>query len=1210
MPHSFVHLRMHSEYSVVDGICRLDDAVAAAAADGQQALGLTDLGNTFGFIKFYGAARAKGVKPLLGADLYVTNPLDRDAPYRVLLLVQNDQGYKNLCTLISRAWLTNSYKDRGEISFEWFDDLHHGLICLSGGPSGEVGQALLRGGEQALALAQEVAQRHHAVFADRFYLEVQRAGTPEDDRLVSQTAGLAASLGTPLVATHPIQFVKPTDFRSHEAKVCIAEGETLANPRRNRRFTSEQYLKTQAEMAALFADLPSAIENTARIAARCSLTLQLGKPQLPDFPTPNGESLEDYLRSQSTLGLERRLEERYADPATRAAQQTTYEARLALECDTIIQMGFPGYFLIVADFINWAKNNGVPVGPGRGSGAGSLVAYSLGITDLDPLPYALLFERFLNPERVSMPDFDIDFCQEKRQRVIDYVRERYGKEAVSQIVTFGTMASRAVIRDAGRVLHLPYNFCDQLSKLIPVVQNKPLSLAEAMEKEPILAERAQKEDEVRELLAVASPLEDLVRNVGMHAGGVLIAPGQLTDFCPLYQAPGSKGDEGVVSMFDKDDVEAAGLVKFDFLGLKNLTVIQMAVDTINAGRKRAGEPEFKLQDLNSFDDPAAYQVLKDANTTGIFQVESAGMRRYLLKLQPDQFEDIIAMLALYRPGPLNSGMVDDFIVRKRGQQKIDYFHPDLQECLAPTYGVIVYQEQVMQIAQIIAGYSLGGADLLRRAMGKKKPEEMAQQRSIFLEGARAKGHSEALATQLFDLMEKFAEYGFNKSHTAAYAVITYQTAWLKAHYPAEFMAATLSADLDDTDKVALLVQDAKANGIAVLPPDINASGYRFEPEGAATNTARSAKADQPQASQPAKAIRYGLGAIRGVGEAAVINILASRAQGGPSTDLPYKDLFDFVRRVDRRIVNKRAMEALVKAGALDGLHPQGRAGRAQLVAAIGLAVQAADDAEAFADQAGLFGGVGVDIDGTLELPPAAPYFERQALLEEKLALGYCFSGSLFDDVAQEVRRFAPTALAAAMPSREPVWLAGVVVDSRAQMTRRGMMRVVELDDGSGRMEVTVFNELYESRRAVLKVDEPLIVSAKVDHDEYSGSLRGSAVEILTLAEARLRYAKGVRLTIAANSSAEVQALIARLQAGLGAGGGQGAAGGQGNAGFSKAASSTIPAPGCPIYLSVQMAGQRCEVRLGDAWRLNPEPQGLERLQSQLEDAGLEVMYGN
>ncbi|MGA1351412.1 MAG: DNA polymerase III subunit alpha, partial [Burkholderiaceae bacterium] len=714
-----------------------------------------------------------------------------------------------------------------------------------------------------------------------------------------------------VVATHPVQFLKPEDYRSHEARVCIAQGDTLANPKRQRLFTEEQYLKSSQDMAALFHDLPVAVENSLVIAKRCSLTLNLGKPQLPNFPTPHGESLEDYLRLASREGLEKRLVQRYPNEALREQHRPTYEARLELECNTIIQMGFPGYFLIVADFINWAKNNGVPVGPGRGSGAGSLVAYSLGITDLDPLPYSLLFERFLNPERVSMPDFDIDFCQEKRQRVIDYVRERYGRDAVSQIVTFGTMASRAVIRDAGRVLDLPYNLCDQLSKLIPVVQAKPLSLEEARQKEPILAEREKKEDEVRELLTVARPLEDLVRNVGMHAGGVLIAPGKLTDFCPLYQAPGSKEDEGVVSMYDKDDVEAAGLVKFDFLGLKNLTIIQAAVDTINALYKGDMPRLLSLEDLNGFNDPAAYQILKDANTTGIFQVESAGMRRYLVKLAPDQFEDIIAMLALYRPGPLNSGMVDDFILRKRGQQAIDYFHPDLKDCLSPTYGVIVYQEQVMQIAQIIAGYSLGGADLLRRAMGKKKPEEMAQQRSIFVEGALKKGHTEKLATQLFDLMEKFAEYGFNKSHTAAYAVITYQTAWLKAHYPAEFMAATLSADMDDTDKVAFLVADAKANGLAVLPPDINASAYRFEPvtEGLEreidpsrekiTRSAPTRDSSPCNSRQKSHAIRYGLGAIRGVGESAVMNILKAREEGA------FTDLFNFCARVDRKLVNKR-----------------------------------------------------------------------------------------------------------------------------------------------------------------------------------------------------------------------------------------------------------------------------------------------------------------
>ncbi|MGA1093475.1 MAG: DNA polymerase III subunit alpha, partial [Burkholderiaceae bacterium] len=817
---AFVHLRLHSEYSIADGIVRLSDAVAAAAEDGQPALALTDLNNTFGFIKFYRAARAKGVKPILGSDVFITNDADRDRPHRALLLIQNDTGYKNLCELLSKAFLTNSYKDRAEIRFEWLADFAQGLICLSGARHGEVGQCLLTGSEQSMAMAQAAAQRYVQVFGDRFYLEVQRAGFAEDEALLRQTVALAIDQNIAVVATHPVQFLKPEDYRSHEARVCIAQGDTLANPKRQRLFTEEQYLKSSQDMAALFHDLPVAVENTLAIAQRCNFTMNLGTPQLPNFPTPHGESLEDYLRLASREGLEKRLVQRYPNEALREQHRPTYEARLELECNTIIQMGFPGYFLIVADFINWAKNNGVPVGPGRGSGAGSLVAYSLGITDLDPLPYSLLFERFLNPERVSMPDFDIDFCQEKRQRVIDYVRERYGRDAVSQIVTFGTMASRAVIRDAGRVLDLPYNLCDQLSKLIPVVQAKPLSLEEARQKEPILAEREKKEDEVRELLTVARPLEDLVRNVGMHAGGVLIAPGKLTDFCPLYQAPGSKEDEGVVSMYDKDDVEAAGLVKFDFLGLKNLTIIQAAVDTINALYKGDMPQPLSLEDLNGFNDPAAYQILKDANTTGIFQVESAGMRRYLVKLAPDQFEDIIAMLALYRPGPLNSGMVDDFILRKRGQQAIDYFHPDLKDCLSPTYGVIVYQEQVMQIAQIIAGYSLGGADLLRRAMGKKKPEEMAQQRSIFVEGALKKGHTEKLATQLFDLMEKFAEYGFNKSHTAAYAVITYQTAWLKAHYPAEFMAATLSADMDDTDKVAFLVADAKANGLAVLPPDI------------------------------------------------------------------------------------------------------------------------------------------------------------------------------------------------------------------------------------------------------------------------------------------------------------------------------------------------------------------------------------------------------
>ena len=886
-----------------------------------------------------------------------------------------------------------------------------------------------------------------------------------------------------MVATHPVQFLNQEDFRSHEARVCIADGETLASTRRKKRFTPDQYMLSTQEMADRFADLPQAIENSVEIARRCNAVLKLGKPQLPDFPTPNGESLEDYLRISSRKGLDERLIQRYPTEEVRAKHAAHYRERLELECQTIIDMGFPGYFLIVADFINWAKRNGVPVGPGRGSGAGSLVAYSLGITDLDPIPYALLFERFLNPERVSMPDFDIDFCQDNRYKVIDYVRSKYGKDAVSQIVTFGTMASKAVIRDAGRVLDLPYNFCDQLSKLIPVVQNKPLSLDQARKEEPILAEREQKEDEVRELLALARPLEDLTRNIGMHAGGVLIAPGRLTDFCPLYQAPGSDGDDGVVSMYDKDDVEAAGLVKFDFLGLRNLTIIQMAVDYIN---QLHPERNLTLRELDSFDDPAAYQVLRDANTTAIFQVESDGMKKLLAKLQPDRFEDIIAVLALYRPGPLNSGMVDDFIKRKRGEQKIDYFHESLKDCLSPTYGVIVYQEQVMQIAQIIAGYSLGGADLLRRAMGKKKPEEMAQQREIFVKGALEKGHSQALATRLFDLMEKFAEYGFNKSHTAAYAVLTYQTAWLKAHHTAEFMAATLSSDMDDTDKVAHFMQDTRANKVKVLPPDINESNYRFEPVGK-ENTA----------------IRYGLGAIRGVGENAVMHILAERQKAGP-----FADIFDFCSRIDRKIVNRRAVDALAKAGGFDQMHDN----RAQLLATIPTAIAAADQASASINQGGLFGDES-EVAKSQPMAAVEPWSERERLLEEKDALGYCFSGHLFHSYAKEIRRFVSTPLNRLIPGRDTVWVAGVVTQSRGQMTKRGMMRIVEIDDGSARLEITVFSELWDANRQSIRVDEPLIVLAKIENDDFSGGLRGVAAEILTLADARVRFSLGVRIRL-------------------------------------------------------------------------------------------------
>ncbi|MBX3592072.1 MAG: DNA polymerase III subunit alpha [Burkholderiaceae bacterium] len=1155
----FVHLRVHSEYSVSDSIVRLESLIGAAVADEQPAVAVTDLANLFGWVKFYKAARGRGLKPICGVDAWLTNDTDRDRPLRFLLLARNRSGYLRLCELISRAWIENEYRGRGEMRAEWFDTpgadgapMGEGLIALSGAQHGDVGQALLAGNLDA---AQELAKAWARRFPGAYFLEVQRTGQHEAEMQTRAAAQLAARLDLPIVATHPVQFIARDDFRAHEARVCIAEGEILANPRRARRFTDEQYFKSQAEMAEAFSDLPEALANSVEIARRCNLPMELGKPQLPQFPTPPGITLDDYLRQLAREGLAQRMEKLFPEqgtpPDVLAARREQYSKRLDFECDTIVQMGFPGYFLIVADFINWAKNNGVPVGPGRGSGAGSLVAFALGITDLDPIPYALLFERFLNPERVSMPDFDIDFCQDQRYRVIEYVRARYGEQAVSQIATFGTMASKAVIRDVGRVLDMGYNFCDQLSKLVPVVQNKPLSLAKAREAEPLLAEREQKEDEVRELLALAERLEDLTRNVGMHAGGVLIAPGRLTDFCPLYKQPGAEA--GVVSQFDKDDVEAVGLVKFDFLGLRNLTIIDLAVAYIN---RRHPQLKLDLQKLG-FDDPKAYQVLKDANTTAIFQLEGDGMKKLLKKLQPDRFEDIIAVLALYRPGPLGSGMVDDFILRKKGQQQIDYFHPDLKACLEPTYGVIVYQEQVMQIAQTIGGYTLGGADLLRRAMGKKKPEEMAKHRGTFVEGAQAKGYPVALANKLFDLMAMFAEYGFNKSHTAAYAVVTYHTAWLKACFPAEFMAATLSSDMDDTDKVKLFVDDARANKVDVLPPDINASAFRFEPV-----------AD--------RAIRYGLGAVKGTGESAVVDILRARAER------PFTDLFDFCARVDRKVVNRRAIEALVRAGAFDTLD----ADRAKLLANVGRAIDAAEAAGAAVDQVSLFGDEVGGLPSAPEWIAAPAWTERQRLQEEKAALGLFLSGHLFDAHQAEVRSFVRARLADLQPAPQPVWLAGIVAAQRPQMTRRGKMVFVTLDDGSATVEVSVFNELYEAHRRLIRDDELLVVLGKVSRDDYTGGQRIVAERLLDLVGARQEFGK--RLRIRLNGIADGGALRGAI------------------APF--AIGDREGTPAIPVVVDYGNRDAACAIELGPRWRVQPHDDLIGAIRSVLHPLAAEVEY--
>ncbi len=1151
---AFVHLRLHSEYSIVDGLTRIDAAVDRAAGDAMPALAVTDLANLFGMVKFYSAARARGVKPVIGCDVWIADEADaaRAAGVRALLLAKNRSGYLRLCQLLTDAYLGNRARGRAEISRAALAQGDNaGLIALSGAHLGDVGQALIAGNPAA---AEKHARDWAQWFPGAYYLELQRLhgpGQAQQEALIARSVALAAKLDLPLVATHPVQFLDREDFKAHEARVCIAEGYVLADPRRPRSFTEEQYFKTQAEMAELFADLPEALANSVEIARRCSLSVELGKNKLPQFPTPAGVSLDDYLAQQAAAGLETRLAQLFPDPQVRAAKRPEYLQRLEFETATIQQMGFPGYFLIVADFINWAKGNGVPVGPGRGSGAGSLVAYALGITDLDPLRYDLLFERFLNPERVSMPDFDVDFCQDGRDRVIDYVKQRYGAASVSQIATFGTMAAKAVIRDVGRVLDMPFNFVDQFAKLIP--NEIGITLAQAREKEPALRQRLEAEEELRELWDLAEKLEGLTRNVGMHAGGVLIAPGKLTDFCPLYCAAGA---ESVVSQFDKDDVERVGLVKFDFLGLRTLTILDEAV-----GFLRELNPElkdFRLEDL-PLNDPQSYALFASGNTTAVFQSESRSAKDLERRLKGDCFEDIIALMALNRPGPLQSGMVDDFILRKHGRQRAEYFHPDLEPVLKPTYGVIVYQEQVMLVAQILAGYTLGGADMLRRAMGKKKPEEMAKQRSIFLDGAKSRGVGEALATQLFDLMEKFAEYGFNKSHSAAYALVAYQTAWLKQHHTAAFMAATLSSELADTDKVQLFHQDCLANGITFLAPDINHSGYRFRP------------VDR-------KTIRYGLGAIKGTGESAIGAIVKAR-----QTDGPFADLCDFCRRVDKRIVNRRVIEALVRAGAFDALDDH----RARLLASVGVAMEAAEQAQRDAFQGGLF-----DLPGG---GPAAPHYvevprwsERERLLNEKQALGFFLSGHPYHEVRDELASFVRKSLGQLEPGKEGCILAGIVASVRTQMTRRGKMAIVMLDDGTAQLEVSVFNELFEAERAKIREDEVLVVEGKVQRDDFSGGLRITADRLLTLAEARGRFAKALKLSL----NGEVK------QAG------------GGNAAAEKLRAMLAPfrdGP-CPVRVRYRNAVAECELPLGDAWRVRLDDQLLSGLRDWLSKGNVEVLY--
>ncbi|WP_031363796.1 DNA polymerase III subunit alpha [Caballeronia sordidicola] len=1178
----FVHLRVHSEFSIADGIVRLDDVVKAAAKDGQGALALTDLGNAFGLVRFYKEARGKGVKPIAGCDVWITNPADRDKPARLLLLVKNQRGYLNLCELLSKAWLTNQYRGRAEVEYEWLESgLSEGLLALSGAQHGDIGMAFAAGNDQA---AVRHAERWSKLFPGAFYIELQRAALPGGETYIQQAVALAAKLKLPVVATHPMQFMTPDDFTAHEARVCISEGDILANPRRQKRFTTEQYFRTQEEMCALFADIPSALANTVEIAKRCNLKLELGKPKLPLFPTPDGMSLDDYLVHLSKEGLEKRLVQLYPDETAREAQRETYYARLEFECKTIIGMGFPGYFLIVADFIMWAKNNGVPVGPGRGSGAGSLVAYALFITDLDPLKYNLLFERFLNPDRVSMPDFDIDFCQEGRDRVIQYVKQKYGADAVSQIATFGTMAAKAAVRDIGRVLDLGYMFTDGIAKLIPFKPGKHVTIADALKEEPTLQERFDNEDEVHQLIELAQRVEGLTRNVGMHAGGVLIAPGKLTDFCPLY----TQGEDGgVVSQYDKDDVEAVGLVKFDFLGLTTLTILDWAERYIR--RLDPSKQDWNLSQV-PLDDPASFQILKKANTVAVFQLESRGMQGMLKDAQPDRFEDIIALVALYRPGPMD--LIPSFCARKHGREIVEYPDPRVESVLKETYGIMVYQEQVMQMAQIIGGYSLGGADLLRRAMGKKKAEEMAEHRELFRQGAAKNGLTATKADEIFDLMEKFAGYGFNKSHAAAYALLAYFTAWLKAHHPAEFMAANMSLAMDDTDKVKILFEDCIVNKMAVLPPDINQSAYRFEPVAEANGTR-------------SKTIRYGLGAVKGSGQSAIEEILRAREEA------PFTDLFDFCMRVDRRMVNRRTVEALIRAGAFDSLHDN----RAQLIASVPLAMEAADQAAANAMQSGLF-DMGDEPQQGHDLVDEAMWSDKKRLQEEKSALGFYLSGHLFDAYKSEVRRFVRQKIGELKEGRDKL-VAGVITTMRTQMTQRGKMLIVNLDDGTGQCEVTVYNEQFEANKALYKEDELLVVQGQARNDAFTGGIRFTVEAAMDLERSRSRYAQAVKVEMNGNADAlRLKKVLeahsappeqAVAPAAVQAPSRGGSRGGDRDGGRGQRPPVHIP-NGLNVSIVYRSEHAEGEVRLGDAWRVKPTDDLITALRGEFAGSSIEIVY--
>ncbi len=1151
----FVHLRLHTEYSLLDGIVRVPELMAAVAEARMPAIALTDQSNLFAMVKFYKEAQAAGVKPLIGVDGWIREAGERTPPSRIVFLCQNLIGYRHLTQLVTRSFLEGQSRGVPMMDRSWLTaPALEGLIVLSGGAEGDVGQALVRG---KLDEAARALTRWQGLCGDRFYLEVQRTGRAGEAACSDSVLDLARAQGVPAVATNDVRFLKREEFEAHEARVCIREGALLADTSRPRRYSEEQYLKTPAEMSELFADAPELLANSVEIAKRCSLEIKLGASMLPAYPVPEGSTTEDFLRGEARRGLGSRLDEAQSKGG-RPPDSDGYDARLQLELSVICSMGFAGYFLIVADFIRWAREHGVPVGPGRGSGAGSLVAFALGITDLDPIEHDLLFERFLNPERVSMPDFDVDFCMEGRDRVIEYVANKYGRERVSQIITYGTLAAKAVIRDVGRVLGHNYGYVDKIAKLVPFEIG--ITLDKALEQEEELRRLYAGDAEVRELIDLARALEGLARNAGTHAGGVVIAPSVLTDFTPLYC---EEGGSAPVTQFDKDDVEAAGLVKFDFLGLRTLTIIDWAVRDINAIRAAAGEPPLSMGAL-PMDDPGTYQLLKSCKTTAVFQLESRGMKDLIRRLQPDRFGDIVALVALFRPGPLQSGMVDDFISRKHDTSgaTIDYLHPDLKPVLEATYGVILYQEQVMQIAQILAGYTLGGADLLRRAMGKKKPEEMAKQRSVFVSGAVARGVREAQATMIFDLMEKFAGYGFNKSHSAAYALLSYQTAWLKAHYPAAFMAAVLSSDMDKTDKVVTLIDEASSMKLTVQPPDVNESDYAFRVAGPAS-------------------IRYGMGAIKGVGESAVQAIVDERTANGP-----YRSLPDLCRRIDLQRVNKRVFEALIKSGSLDHLGPNRATLTAELERAMHLGEQ--NSRAMSVGQVDLFGLAAA------ENTAVADWNDAERLAGERETLGLFLSGHPISPYEPDLKFLVSARLAdvgGARPSApmgergwsqgKPATVAGLVLEIRRRPNRVTLI----LDDRSARLEVSLFEETFQQYRDIIVKDAILIVDGMLRFDDFIEAWRLQAKTLMDIDRARERFAR--RLWLRWPAEFDGPAGLKR---------------------FEDLLRPYLKGP-CGVSVAVSRADYTGRLNLADSWSVRPSRELLDKLSALVGREGWYLVYG-